>query len=69
MYKGRPAGNPQPALRVRVRRGSEKVNPYPYPCIPYPQPVRVLKPVTITIQGYLGIHHQIPHYVGEVSCC
>jgi len=35
----------QPLLRVRVRQGSEKLNPYPYPSVPYPKPARVLKPM------------------------
>jgi hypothetical protein len=34
-------------LRVWVRRGSETLNPYPYLSLPYPKPMRVLKPVII----------------------
>ena len=31
--------DPQPALRVWVRQGSENLNLDPYPSLPYPKPV------------------------------
>jgi hypothetical protein len=39
--------NPWPGVRVCLPR-VEKADPYPYPSVPYPKPMWVFKPLTIT---------------------
>ena len=49
----KPVGNswqvyPQPLARGKDLPRFGKVHPYPYPSVPYPKTVQVLKPLTIT---------------------
>jgi hypothetical protein len=46
---------PQPLARGKGLPRVEKADPYPYPSVPYPKPMWVFKPLTITTNAMFAI--------------
>ena len=63
--------NPWPGVRVWPR--VEKADPYPYPSVPYPKPMRVFKPLTITSAtatsvDAVALGSTMEHYGASIRC-